>query len=790
MKGFIKKTLSIILCFTMVFTMLHGTMLSASAKVVGPDNKTELTITADKSKYSWGDTIVFTINVKNVTNETLKGIRINSFARNYMKVSQQGDLPVISRLEPGETKTVQIEYYATKMVGFMAIFFPVIWIFNPLARIAYKEANFNYEYKVKVGATKYRIGFEVEYNVDDAEDASALTIKKTAKYFSVGEKNNTLGISVTSSNTISSAAIFLDGIKIADLTDDGDIVDNDDIANDGWFGARILVNTDKKYVYKYFVTAVFADGSEDSASFTIEIYEPLNNDEASSLLNIYDNSELKELENELKNAKTQQEITIAQDAIISYFKDLEKQGFISNVTVDSESNVINYYYLSVIKCSYRLETFEEGSFSMDGSKKQNQKYSNPMSTVAAQKNQSNTIGNKKALILSSFASNEDVTYIGSYRDMLLNRLNGYKSYGISTTIKYNATVEDYRNLLDDYGMIFINSHGTMLNNSPAICLSQECDIVNITKYSYDLWHGILEVYGGIGIVGARYAIGSNFIEFYHENTLPHSLVYSCICHGLENNDLANAFLQAGAATFTGFSDTVLCSYDRNILDTYTENLLLGKTTQESFNDAVKQHGASDGDSTPAFFTLRGDTDLKIIETGLFNGNFEQDNFIGWNREGDCRQITKLSDIQVVEGNKMAIISTGLGSISDSNSYIEQTFIVPDDANTITVNYDFVSEEPMEYVNSQYDDKLYISLIDKDENEHSLVSETVNKATWTYIGGDYFYDGDSTTYHTGWKEVDYNISKYRGQILTIKIHVYDIGDSKYDSAALVDNIYIH
>lgn len=245
MKGIIKKTLSIILCFTMVFTMFQGTMLSASAKVVGPDNKTELTITADKSKYSWGETIIFTINVKNVTNETLKGIRINSFARNYMKVSQQGDLPVISRLEPGETKTVQIEYYATKMVGFMAIFFPVIWIFNPLARIAYKEANFNYEYKVKVGAIKYRIGFEVEYNVDDAEDASTLTIKKTAKYFSVGDKNNTLGISVTSSNTISSAAIFLDGIKIADLADDGDVEDNDDIANDGWFGARILVNTEK-----------------------------------------------------------------------------------------------------------------------------------------------------------------------------------------------------------------------------------------------------------------------------------------------------------------------------------------------------------------------------------------------------------------------------------------------------------------------------------------------------------------------------------------------------------------
>ena len=145
-------------------------MLSTSAKVVGPDNKTELTITTDKSKYSWGDTVIFNIDVKNVTDEVLTGIKINSFARIYMKMVQQGELPVIPRLEPGETKTVQIEYYATRLVGVMAIFFPIIWIFSPVARIAYDEANFNYEQRVKVGAFKYRIGFEVEYNVSDISE--------------------------------------------------------------------------------------------------------------------------------------------------------------------------------------------------------------------------------------------------------------------------------------------------------------------------------------------------------------------------------------------------------------------------------------------------------------------------------------------------------------------------------------------------------------------------------------------------------------------------------------------
>ena len=60
-----KRVLSVILCFVMVLTIFQGTTVGASAKVVGSDNKTQLTITQDKSKYSWGDTIVFNVDVKN-----------------------------------------------------------------------------------------------------------------------------------------------------------------------------------------------------------------------------------------------------------------------------------------------------------------------------------------------------------------------------------------------------------------------------------------------------------------------------------------------------------------------------------------------------------------------------------------------------------------------------------------------------------------------------------------------------------------------------------------------------
>lgn len=189
MKKSIKKIICMILCFAMIFTTLQTTMFSASAKVVGPDNKTELTITTDKSKYSWGDTIVFNIDVKNVSNETLTGIRISSLARNYMKLVEDGDAPVISKLEPGETTTVQVKYFATKLVGVMAFFFPIIWLFSPAARILYRETPFNYEKKVKVGAIKYRIGFEVEYN-QNAEDDSNI-------FFSEPNKENIVTDSVS-----------------------------------------------------------------------------------------------------------------------------------------------------------------------------------------------------------------------------------------------------------------------------------------------------------------------------------------------------------------------------------------------------------------------------------------------------------------------------------------------------------------------------------------------------------------------------------------------------------------
>lgn len=212
-----KRIISLIMSVVMVLTAFQLTMFSSFAKVVGPDKKTELTISTDKSTYSWGDTIIFTINVKNVTNETLKGIKINSFAREVTQIAQQGDLPVISELQPGESKTVQIKYYATKLASFLIIFMPIFWIFSPAGKIAYREANFNYEQRIKIGLFRHKVGFEVEYNAEVDEDSICFSkpdIKNVVTDSSTGISyvNNEILLSVKEGTSIDTVKSTVDEI--------------------------------------------------------------------------------------------------------------------------------------------------------------------------------------------------------------------------------------------------------------------------------------------------------------------------------------------------------------------------------------------------------------------------------------------------------------------------------------------------------------------------------------------------------------------------------------------------
>ncbi len=158
-------------------------------------------------------------------------------------------------------------------------------------------------------------------------------------------------------------------------------------------------------------------------------------------------------------------------------------------------------------------------------------------------------------------------------------------------------------------------------------------------------------------------------------------------------------------------------------------------------------------------------------------------------------LSRLGEIRPT-GKKMAFLSTGIGSQSGESmsgtqgSALCQT-IRNQSGTTLQFDYDFVSEEPMEFVSSMYDDKFEVRILDKNDNIlYNEVLESINEFYWYSVSGIDFDGGDHTVFHTDWKTKTIDISGFQNQMIQIQFLVYDVGDSAYDSAVVLDNIAVY
>lgn len=145
---------------------------------------------------------------------------------------------------------------------------------------------------------------------------------------------------------------------------------------------------------------------------------------------------------------------------------------------------------------------------------------------------------------------------------------------------------------------------------------------------------------------------------------------------------------------------------------------------------------------------------------------------------------------------MAIITTGIGSQKNTSfgdgtegSMLRQTFKVPEGKSRITFNYNFISEEPMEYVGSQYDDSFVVQASYENNVFYNNVYESINTSSWKAVNGINFVGGDDTAFQTGWKTGELDVSAYAGKVITLSFIVYDVGDQVYDSACVIDNVMV-
>lgn len=317
--------------------------------------------------------------------------------------------------------------------------------------------------------------------------------------------------------------------------------------------------------------------------------------------------------------------------------------------------------------------------------------------------------------------------------------------------------------------------------------------------------------------------GDFFTHYYGTDGLDGSFIFSECCNfmGSEKEtglDLgfANDLRACSAEAVIGFYNSVMADYSRELMAYYCEELLDGSTVSEAFNAARDKYGMNDFEyRKPSFFEylfdrhafdkmeptatpiLVGDYGSSLVKT-LQNGDWEmnaQQNTnkpLKWYYSGDARILKNFGPIQA-KGSRMAFLSTGIGSQSGvglsgtQGSTLTQT-IHNGDKTKLEFMYDVISEEPMEFVGSRYDDKFEVQILDINNNIlYNDILESVNNSNWNQITGIDFDGGDSTVYHTTWKTATIDISSYQNQNIKVRFLVYDIGDSAYDTAVVLDNI---
>ena len=353
-----------------------------------------------------------------------------------------------------------------------------------------------------------------------------------------------------------------------------------------------------------------------------------------------------------------------------------------------------------------------------------------------------------------------------------------------------ANVESLSHL-DSYGLIILSTHGI---NGDWLVTGEEA--TNSAKYQRDILTGKISTFVNVNLQDgdskSYFMVNSSWFSS-QELAFPNSIILNNSCESTKTDKLWKAFQKNGAKTYLGYTGSVTNDYVTVETTEFISGLLCeNKSVQESFEcsfDAFYDDGE--------FMNILGAGNMKL-PFGIMNPDFEN-KLHGWSKDGDGRVIAKLGDITPTSGNKMAIISTGLGYTLEKGS-ISQKAYIPEEATTITFDWNFLSEEFLEYIGSQFDNPFSVELSVSGENSRrdTVLELSVNKVAEMFeasesspgnlihVSPDISFDqGD--VWMTGWQSQTVDLSKYAGEFVTLTFSVRDAADTEFTTAVLIDNI---
>lgn len=613
--------------------------------------------------------------------------------------------------------------------------------------------------------------------------------------------------------------------QVTSFYDDGDFTNHgDDIKGDGIYSAKYMIDTKiTNDVENSYVAMIGQD--EVSNTIKIPVYIGLSDQEIDDMDYVDQkiSSVLKEhltpdylinvpsdyVQNGSETEEYNEIVEQRYQALLEVVTELKSQGYIGEYSLDELNGVLNCSYSNGIWFGVMLD---------DPLQANDIEETDYLSTYAEENKE---YSGYNALILNSF---ENSSYRTKYYEKLEKK---WSDKGLDVDYQDFVRAQDLKTSLDDKDIITFSGHGTVVNTQSVFCLGDDSASKTQDKlYSTDMRTGRIMKLSYTDGTSSYVVTGDFFTHYYGSDGLDGSFIFSECCNfmGSEkeaglNMDFANDLVGCSAEAVIGFYNSVMADYSRELMAYYCEQLLEGSTAAEAFNAARNEYGMNDFEyRAPSFFDwlldrhafdkmeptafplLVGDSDSSLAKE-LQNGDWElsgQKNTskpLKWNYSGDARVLKNLGPIQA-KGSRMVFLSTGIGSqsgvgLSGTQGSTLTQAVRNDDKTKLEFTYDVISEEPMEYVGSQYDDKFEIQILDANNNIlYNDILETINKSDWTKISDINFDGGDSTVYHTTWKTESIDISSYQDQIIKIRFLTYDIGDSAYDTAVVIDDINMY
>lgn len=570
-------------------------------------------------------------------------------------------------------------------------------------------------------------------------------------------------------------------LYVADLYDSGNMSHhNDEIANDGIYTNVVSLYETNAGIVQYKFSLVVNGVEKDFVIKDIEVVDAVNEEEFNAFI-----SDIEDIMNIIQQYMESSNYTydVTVDELVALINEKSSNESINVERINGSSIKIT--------CNNGLSSFIQFSDKSD------------MDTMIRGSGSTSSEGGTGAIEIATTESGKilywapfDTEWGDSDETESIKNIVEESEYSHNYDVLSDAAADvESLKKLSEYGLIIFATHGIggewivtgeKVSTNPKYLKELSNNQISV-YYDYDPSDNGYESY---------YMVNDKWFLGNISNDLPNSIIINNSCESSKTDILWNAFKELGARTYYGNDGaitnqyaTVKCSYivSKLVLD----REITGDVLNASL-DAYYNNGAA--------LVVRGQGNLSLSNS-ISNAGFEN-GMLFWGTQGDCRVLNKLGNIKPTEGKYMGMISTGIGYTMQGGA-ITQRIHVPQEAKSMYFDWNFLSAEFLEYINSSYDDpfEIIVECGDDEQNKEVILRKSVNslaedfKATKTSAGKlicvspSIQLNSYNDIWMTDWQTEIVDISKYSGKTITLTFGVTNAADTQYPSAVLLDNIHL-